>query len=153
MMPKSLPFILFVSFFLIVVPCIAVSPLSVLVTDGHSPVGGVTVSMLIGGTTYSGLTDSNGLTSFSLPNGSFMFVASKEGYIQGSATANGGDTNATIIITHLYGISGTIVDASTGSPVTSASISERIRPRRTTTRVPRIVVACSTSKSLMDIMA
>jgi hypothetical protein len=122
MMPRSLPIILFLSFFLLVVPCFSDSSLNVLVTDGQNPVGGATVSVLIGGSTYSGLTDSNGLTSFSLPNGTFSFVANKDGYLQGSAMANGGDSNATIRLTHLYSISGTIVDASTGLPVKSASI-------------------------------
>ena len=80
------------------------------------------MSVLIGGTSYSDLTDSNGLTSFNLPNGTFSFVAYKDGFVQGSAIANGGDANATIILTHLYGISGTIVDASTSLPVKGASI-------------------------------
>jgi hypothetical protein len=122
MLLRSLPLALVVFFMLFTAACLAVSPLNVLVTDGQNPVGGATVSVLIGGTTYSDITDSNGLASFSLPNGTFSFAASKDGYTGSTAIVNGGDTNATIILTHLYGISGTIVDASTGLSVKGASI-------------------------------
>lgn len=122
MISKSLPIIILLSIFLLAVPCLADSSINVFVNDVQGPVGGATTFVQIGGTTYSNLTGPDGTASFSLPSGTYTIFASKDGYTQNSAQVSGGVSNVTITLVRLHGISGTIVDASTGLPVKSASI-------------------------------
>ena len=121
-MPRALPLVLVLFPLLFVVPCLADSSLNVLVNDAQGPIGGATVFVQIGGSTHSNLTGPDGTTSFSLPSGTYTIFASKDGYVQNSVQVDSNVSNATITLVRLYGISGTIVDASTGSPVKSASI-------------------------------
>ena len=120
-MPKTLPIIL-ILLFLLAVPCLADSSVNVLVNDAQGPVGGATIFVQIGGTTHSNLTEPDGTASFNLPTGTYTIFAQKDGYVQNSVQVNSGISNATITLVRLYGISGTIVDASTGLPIKSASI-------------------------------
>jgi len=102
---------------------IADSSITVSVVDGRGPVGGVAVGVLLGGSSVTNTTGPDGLTSFSLPEGTYSFTALKEGYARKSVFARVGvDSAITIMIDRLYGVSGTVVDASTGLPVKDASV-------------------------------
>ena len=124
MMPRSLPLflVLFASLFLLAAPCLADSSVNVFVNDAQGPVGGATVFVQVGGSTHSYLTGPDGTSSFSLPQGTYTIFAQKDGYVQNSVQVNSNVSNVTITLVRFYGISGTIVDASTGLPVKSASI-------------------------------
>jgi len=99
------------------------SSITVQVKDAQGPVGGVAVGVLLGGTSITSTTGPDGLASFTLPDGTYYFTALKEGYLKKSVEGRVG-VDGTIIITidRLYGVSGTIVDASTGLPVKDASV-------------------------------
>jgi Fe-S cluster assembly iron-binding protein IscA len=102
---------------------IADSSITVSVVDGHGPVGGVAVAVLLGGTSVTSTTGPDGLANFSLPEGTYYFTALKEGYLKKSVEGRVGvDGTVSITIDRLYGVSGTIVDASTGLPVKDASV-------------------------------
>jgi hypothetical protein len=92
------------------------------VKDSQGPVGGATIAVQVGGTTYSNETGLNGMASLNVPDGTYTIHAMKDGYIQNSIEINSGTSNATITLERIFGISGTIVDASTGLPVKGASI-------------------------------
>ena len=99
------------------------SPISVLVRDGRGPVGGAMVAVQVGGTTFSAQSGSDGLANFTLPNGKYLFSASREGYKPGSVMGTvGSDSAVTITLTNLYSISGTAIDASTGIPRKDAAV-------------------------------
>ncbi|MGA9139512.1 MAG: carboxypeptidase regulatory-like domain-containing protein [Methanocella sp.] len=125
---KILRFLPFALLVLLLLPCItytalADSSVTVSVRDGKGPVGGAMVAVQSGGTTYSDQTNSNGLASFSLPDGQYTFTASKAGYSQGSGIANvGTDSTVNITLSNLYTISGTVIDASLGTPLKGASV-------------------------------
>jgi hypothetical protein len=102
---------------------LADSPITVSVVDGRGPVGGVAVAVLLSGTSVTGTTGPDGLTSFTLPEGTYYFTALKEGYSKKSVEGRVGvDGTVTITLDRLYGVSGTVVDASTGLPVKDASV-------------------------------
>jgi hypothetical protein len=102
---------------------LADSPITVSVRDGRGPVGGTEVAVVVYDTTYSGLTASSGLVNLTMPNGTYTFMASKEGYSQGSATATVGvDTLVNITLSNLYSVSGTVIDASLGAPIKAATV-------------------------------
>jgi uncharacterized membrane protein len=102
---------------------LADTSITVSVRDGKGPVGGAQVAAVVYDTTYSGLTSGNGLVSLTMPNGTYTFMASKEGYRQGSASATvGTDSLVNITLSNLYTVSGTVIDASTGSPRKGATV-------------------------------
>ncbi len=102
---------------------LADSSITVSVTDGRGPVGGASVAALVTGASVTGTTGPDGKVSLALPDGNYSFTAMKEGYASKSVFARVGvDGNITITLDKLYGVSGTIVDASTGLPVKDASI-------------------------------
>ncbi len=102
---------------------LADSTITVSVIDGHGPVGGASVAALINGASITGTTGPDGKVSLALPDGNYSFTAVKEGYASKSVFARVGvDGNITITLDKLYGVSGTIVDASTGLPVKDASV-------------------------------
>lgn len=102
---------------------LADSPITVSVVDGHGPVGGASVAALVNGVSITGTTGPDGLARLTLPEGNYSFTAVKEGYASRSVFARVGmDGNITITLDRLYGISGTVVDASTGLPVKDASV-------------------------------
>jgi len=102
---------------------LADSSITVSVRDGKGPVGGVQVSAVVYDTTYSGLTSGNGLVSLTMPNGTYTFMAYKEGYREVSTTATvGTDSLVNITLSNLYTVSGTVIDASTGTPRKGASV-------------------------------
>ena len=111
-------------FLLFIIPeALADSTVSVYVTDGSNPVGGVSVAVLISGNSVTGTTGADGRVNLSLPDGNYTFTAIKEGYAIGSAYARAGlDGSVTITLNRLYGVSGTVVDASTGLAVNDASV-------------------------------
>jgi hypothetical protein len=110
-------------FLLSVSVALADSPITVMVVDSHGPVGGVSVAALVNGASITSTTGPDGLASFNLPEGTYSFTALKEGYSKKSIEGRVGmDSTVTITIDRLYGVSGTIVDASTGLPVKDASI-------------------------------
>jgi hypothetical protein len=126
---SSLPIFLLVGFLLLLLSpiitfvALADSPITVSVRDGRGPVGGAQVAMVVYGTTYSGLTSANGLVNLTVPNGTHYFMASKDGYSQGSASATVGvDTLVNITLSNLYMVSGTVIDASLGTPIKAASV-------------------------------
>jgi hypothetical protein len=99
------------------------SSITVQVKDAQGPVGGVSVAVLASGTSITSTTGPDGLASFTLPDGTYYFMALKEGYLKKSVEARvGTDSSVTITVDRLYGVSGTIVDASTGLPVKDASV-------------------------------
>jgi len=99
------------------------SQITVSVRDGRGPLGGVLVWVQVGGATYSDQTGPDGLADFSLPEGRYSFSASKEGYRQGSVMSTvGADGMVNITLTNLYLISGTVIDASLGTPLKGASV-------------------------------
>jgi uncharacterized membrane protein len=117
-----------VAFLLLTLTCtthmaFADSSIIVSVRDGSGPVGGAIVEALVIDTTYSGMTASNGLVNLTMPNGTYTFMAYKEGYRQGSATVTVG-TNGLVNITlaNLYTVSGTVIDASLGTPMKGAIV-------------------------------
>lgn len=112
-----------VVFLALAVPCHADSPISIIVQDNHGPVGGASVAVLINGAGNTAVTGPNGIASFTLPEGNYSFTALKDGYQEESVLARVGvDNNVTITLKHLYGVSGTVVDAATGLPLAGASI-------------------------------
>jgi hypothetical protein len=123
-----LPVFLLVGFLLLSLPyathmALADSSITVSVRDGRGPVGGAQVATVVYDTTYSGLTAANGLVNLTMPNGTWLFMASKDGYSQGAATATvGTDMLVNITLGNLYPISGTVIDASLGTPIKSASV-------------------------------
>jgi hypothetical protein len=127
--PRFLPVFLVVAVFLLLsfpnttYTAFADSSITVSVRDGKGPVGGAQVAAVVFDTTYSGLTSGNGLVSLTMPNGTYLFMASRDGYSQGSATATvGTDTLVNITFSNLYPISGTVIDASLGTPIKAASV-------------------------------
>lgn len=113
----------FCVFLLFASPTLADSSISVYVTDSHGPVGGASVAALVAGASITGTTGPDGRVSMALPDGNYSFMAAKEGYASKSVFARVGmDGSITITLDKLYGVSGTIVDASTGLPVKDASI-------------------------------
>jgi len=121
-MKTILPLIL--GFFLLLVPSVlADSPISIYVSDNLGPVGGASVAVIVNGAGVTGTTGPDGLVTLTLPDGNYSFTAMKEGYARNSAYARVGiDDNVTISLNHLYGVSGTVVDASTGLAVKDASV-------------------------------
>lgn len=111
-------------------PAMADSSIDILVKDGQGPVGGVSVvvldrgtSILTNGTSITSTTGPDGIASFNLPDGKYYFTALKEGYSKKSVEGRvGNDSTVTITLDRLYGVSGTVVDASTGLPVKDASV-------------------------------
>ncbi|MGA9140416.1 MAG: carboxypeptidase regulatory-like domain-containing protein [Methanocella sp.] len=102
---------------------LADSPITVSVRDGKGPLGGAMIAVQSGGTTYSDQTNSDGLASFSLPDGQYTFTASREGYGPGSGIGNvGTDSMVNITLKNLYVISGTVIDASLGTPLKDAAV-------------------------------
>jgi hypothetical protein len=122
-----LPVILLVAFLLLSLTCtintaLADSSITVSVRDSRGPVGGAEVAAVAGSITYSGLTASNGLVNLTMPNGTYTFLASKEGYRQGSVTATvSTDSRVNITLANLYTVSGTVIDASLGTPIKGAT--------------------------------
>lgn len=100
---------------------LASSQLVVKVVDDSGPVGGASVATLLRGVSVTATTGSDGCATFSLPEGEYTFTVWKEGYAKKSVRATVGG-NVTISLDRLYGLSGIIVDASTGQPVKDASI-------------------------------
>ncbi|MDI6898050.1 carboxypeptidase regulatory-like domain-containing protein [Methanocella conradii] len=101
----------------------ASSQLVVKVVDDSGPVGGASVATLSEGVSVTATTGSDGYATFSLPEDEYTFTVWKEGYARKSVRARVGvDNNVTISLDRLYGLSGIIVDASTGQPVKDASI-------------------------------
>lgn len=99
------------------------SSITVQVKDAQGPVGGVSVAVLLSGTSITSTTGPDGLASFTLPDDTYSFTALKEGYSKKSVEGRVGvDGTITITLDRLYGVSGTIVDASTGLPVKDASV-------------------------------
>jgi hypothetical protein len=128
-LPKFLPVLLMVAVFLLLsLPhttymAFADSSITVSVRDGKGPVGGAVVAAVVIDTTYSGLTDSNGLVSLSMPNGTHDFMAWKDGYSEVSVLATvGTDTRINITFSNIYPVSGTVIDASLGTPIKGASV-------------------------------
>ncbi len=85
---RFLPVFLLVAFLLLSLTCtittaLADSSITVSVRDSRGPVGGAEVAAVVFDTTYSGLTAGNGLVNLTMPNGTCMFMASKEGYRAG----------------------------------------------------------------------
>ena len=117
-----------VAFLLLSLSCIsslafADSPINVSVRDGRGPVGGVWVAVVVYDTTYSGMTAPDGLATLSVPNGTFTVRAYKDGYQEGTVTATVGvDTLVNITLFNLYPISGTVIDASLGTPIKGAAV-------------------------------
>ena len=109
---------------LLLVPvALADSPISIYVTDNHGPVGGASVAAIVNGAGITGTTGPDGRVTLNLPAGNYSFTASKDGYAKSSNYARVGiDDNVTINLNHLYGVSGTVVDASTGLAVRDASV-------------------------------
>jgi hypothetical protein len=108
---------------LLVPQALADSPVSVYVTDGADPVGGASVAVLISGASITGTTGADGLVTLTLPDGNYSFTAMKDGYATGSAYAKAGtDSSVTVKLSRLYGMSGTVVDASTGTALKDASV-------------------------------
>lgn len=102
---------------------LANSPITVSVVDSNGPVGGASVVTLVNGASITGTTGYKGQTTLSLPDGNYSFRALKNGYMANSVYATVGvDGNITIKLDRLFGISGTIVDASTGLPLKDASV-------------------------------
>lgn len=102
---------------------LADSPINVSVRDGRGPLGGAMVWVQAGGATYSDRTGSDGLASFTLPEGHYSFSASRDGYRQGTGSGNVGiDSMVNITLTNLYLISGTVIDASLGTPLKGAAV-------------------------------
>lgn len=102
---------------------LADSPISIHVIDNHGGVGGASVAALVNGISVTGTTGPDGLINLTLPNGNYTFTALKDGYAPGTAYARvGTDNSVTITLNRLYGISGTIIDASTGLAVKDASV-------------------------------
>lgn len=122
-----LPVFLLAGFLLLSLPytsiALADSPITVSVRDGRGPVGGAVVAVVVFGTTYSDLTGSDGLANLTVPNGTYTFLAYKEGYRQGSTVATAGvDTLVSIALGNLYAISGTVIDSSLGTPLKAATV-------------------------------
>jgi hypothetical protein len=102
---------------------LANSPIIVSVGSGRDPVGGAVVAVVVGSTTYSGMTAPNGLVNLSVPDGTYLFMASKDGYKEGSATATVGvDSRVNITLANLCTVSGTVIDASLGTPLKGATV-------------------------------
>jgi hypothetical protein len=102
---------------------LADSSITVYVADNGGPVGGAGVAALVSGVSVTGTTGADGLVTLSLPDGNYSFTALKDGYAPGTAYAKvGADSSVTITLNRLYGISGTIVDASTGLALKDASV-------------------------------
>jgi len=126
---RFLPLLFIVVIFLLLsLTCTAYTALAdssivVSVRDGRGPLGGAMVWVQSGGATYSDQTRSNGLANFTLPEGRYSFSASKEGYRQSSVMGTVGvDSMVNITLTNLYLISGTVIDASLGTPLKGASV-------------------------------
>ena len=125
---KILRFLPFILLCLLLLPytihtALADSPVTVSVRDGRGPLGGAMVAVQVGGTTYSDQTNSNGQANFTLPDGRYSFTAYKEGYRQGSGSGTVGvDSMVNITLTNLYLISGTVIDASLGTPLKGAAV-------------------------------
>jgi uncharacterized membrane protein len=127
--PRFFPVLLLVSVILLLsLTCttrtaLADTTITVSVRDGKGPVGGAQVAAVVYDTTYSGLTSGTGLVNLTMPNGTYTFMASKEGYRQGSASATvGTDSLVNITLSNLYTVSGTVIDASTGTPRKGATV-------------------------------
>ncbi len=110
-------------FLALAVPCFADSPIKIIVQDNHGPVGGASVVVLINGAGNTATTGPDGSVSFTLPEGNYSFTVLKDGYLKQSVSARVGiDSNVSITLQRLYGVSGTIVDAATGLPLKDASV-------------------------------
>jgi len=110
-------------FLALAVPCLADTPINVYVGTNSSPVGGASVVANVNGVGVTALTQPDGLATFTLPQGNYTFTAIKDGYIQQSVYATVGlNNNITITLQQLFGVSGTIVDAATGLPLSNASV-------------------------------
>jgi hypothetical protein len=120
---------LLVGFLLLLLsPCttymaLADSSIGFSVSDGRGPVGRMVVSSVVGQVTYSGLTGPDGSTSLTMPNGTYYFTAWKDGYVQSRVSATVGmDTQVNITLANLYTVSGTVIDASLGTPLKAATV-------------------------------
>jgi uncharacterized repeat protein (TIGR01451 family) len=116
--------IFLIVFLALAVPCLADTPINVYVYENNSvPVGGASVVVLVNGDSINAVTQPDGMASFTLPNGTYTFTAVKDGYLEQSVPATVGvDNNITITIQQLFAVSGTIVDAATGLPLSNASV-------------------------------
>ncbi len=102
---------------------LADSPVTVMVQDGRGPVGGAMVAVQVGGTAYSDQTNPDGQANFTLPDGRYSFTAYKDGYRQSSSSGTVGvDSMVNITLINLYLISGTVIDASLGTPLKGAAV-------------------------------
>ena len=102
---------------------------AITVTDGTSAVGGATVSVSVNGTTQTVTTNEAGLAAFAnLPVGSYIFTASKTGYIgtNGSVTVTNGTTQpGTLAMTPQTGsVTLTINDGT--NPISGATVSATV---------------------------
>ncbi|NWF64511.1 MAG: carboxypeptidase regulatory-like domain-containing protein [Chloroflexi bacterium] len=90
------------------------------VTDGSSPLAGVTVTLSGGASTT---TNASGVYTIIVPPGTYSATASKYGYIDGNASGinitNGGTTiqNFTLSSAPTHTVSGVVTDATTGWPL------------------------------------
>lgn len=104
-------------------PGIADSSIYLSIKDDEGPVGDAIVAVVVGGCTYTDTTGYDGRASFTIPEGKYTFRVFRDGYQDMSVEAIVGvDDVVNVMLSRVYYVSGTVIDASTGTPLKDVGI-------------------------------